>query len=215
MRQLYEYKREALDLALASKRYLASGDRSELESLCAKLEELVAVPAEHRMRAHRSRTGVTARYLEEETQALLVATLRQDPLTWSRICSVCAPAIEAGVDDGSCGRCGGLGYHPGVVVVHHSPDGYNLSKFQAAAAKRAGGQPGWPDLDVRLMTGRGPHNVMIELKAGKGRERDNQRVVREELEAAGYDARIVWGLRDALLAVLEHLVDPVREEVPF
>jgi len=183
---LYSYSTEALDLALACRKALSAWDLSSLDEPIARAETVVHFHAGLREMERVKRTGVSAVPLEEETQALLVSTLRQDPLAW--------------MPDGKVG----------VVVVHHSPLGYHRTAFQRASAKRAGADSSWPDLDVRMVTPHGPVALLLELKAGKGRLSDGQRALGDRVLLAGFEYRFARGLGEALRAVLNYLM-----EVPF
>ena len=197
---IYDMRQAALDLALACRRAIDSGSLDGLTVPVMLAEDAINLSAGLRAKERALRTGATANMLEEETQALLVAVLLSDPIAWSP------------------GRVG-------VVDANHSPQGAAKSRFQAAAMRRAGARAGWPDLDVRLVTPSGPHGVLLELKVGKGRESAEQKARRLRLVAAGYDARLVRGLGEALLAVVNLLSvryadsdtkqDTNTTEVPF
>lgn len=192
---LRDYWHDALDLALVARRAISTKDSSILVPYLERAETLVRLAAGLRAEEREARTGVSAQSLEEETQALLVAVLRSDPLAWSQ------------------GRVG-------VVDCNHSPQGAAKSRFQSAAMKRAGAGAGWPDLDVRLVTSTGPLALLLELKVGKGRESKEQRERRERLVSAGFAVRVARGFSEALLIVVELLIGKcsigeISVEVPF
>ena len=186
-RMFYDYSSTALDIALQARRVIAGQcSMQDLDHVLVGVEELLKRNADMRMVEHRIKTGVTSRPLEEETQALLVSILRQDPLSWSP---------------------GGVG----IVGVHHSPLGYYRTKYQRMSAKRAGAGSGWPDLDIRLVGCTGPVSLLLELKAGSGRASMQQVGMIENLRSAGFsDVFVVRGLDQALKKVLEYLIP-----VPF
>jgi len=178
---LHDYSHTALDLAMVARRAVNTGDPSIPASYLERAETRVRMASVLRAAEREARTGISDKAVEEETQALLAAVLRADPLSWSQS-------------------------RVGVVDVNHSPQGAAKSAFQAAAMKRAGAGAGWPDLDVRLVTPTGPVSILLELKVGKGRESKEQRRRRDRLIAAGHDVRVVWGLGEALLTVVELLI---------
>jgi len=192
---LHDYSHAALDLAMVCRKSVTSGDTAPLVSCFLSGEETILRSAEVRAGSRELRTGVANLSLEEETQALLVAVLCADPLAW-----VPSRRVQ---DAHTLTQIGG---RVGVVDVNHSPQGSAKSLFQAAAMQRAGARAGWPDLDVRLVTPSGPHAVLLELKVGKGRESATQRLRRDRLVASGHDARLVRGLGEALMVVVELLI---------
>lgn len=187
---LRDYSHDALDLAIACRRAVSSRDPSVLVPHLERAETLVHLASGLRADERELRTGVSARAVEEETQALLVAVLCADPLSWSP------------------GRVG-------VVDANHSPQGAAKSAFQAAAMKRAGAGAGWPDLDVRLVAPSGPVGILLELKVGRGRESKEQMERRDRLVSAGFDVRVARGLGEALLTVVGLLIGEISEGVPF
>lgn len=187
---LHDYSHEALDLALVARKAIVAKDLSILVPHLERAETRVRMAAGIRADERKLRTGVSSQSLEEETQALLVAVLRADPLAWSQ------------------GRSG-------VVDVNHSPQGAGKSRFQAAAMKRAGAGAGWPDLDVRLVTPSGPVALLLELKVGKGRESSEQRARRDRMVSAGFNVRVARGLHEAIITVIDLLIGEISVEVPF
>lgn len=209
---LHNYSHEALDLAMVARKTIVAKDLSILVPYLERAETRVHMASGLRAEEREARTGTSSRSLEEETQALLVAVLRADPLAWVPEHSTVAP--------GGGGECAPRGpalvpARVGVVDVNHSPQGAAKSAFQDAAMKRAGAGAGWPDLDVRLVTLSGPKGILLELKVGKGRESKEQRERRDRLVSAGFDVRVVRGLGEALLAVVRLLIGEISVEVPF
>lgn len=187
---LHDYSHEALDLAMVASKAVNKRDPSILVPYLEPAETRVRLASGLRADEREARTGVSDKAVEEETQALLVAVLRADPLSWSP------------------GKVG-------VVDVNHSPQGAAKSVFQAAAMKRVGAGAGWPDIDVRLVTPSGPMGILLELKVGKGSESPRQRERRARLVAAGFDVRVVRGFGEALMVVVNLLIGEISEGVPF
>lgn len=95
---------------------------------------------------------------------------------------------------------------PGVGFFHHSPNGSKLHGSQqqrqitGARLKRSGTQAGFPDLLVYASEGRVGH---LELKSEKGRLSDNQKAVRECLEALGHHYAVVTHTDEVKAALSE------------
>ena len=189
---IYPYALEGLDLALVLRaRISRSNTPTEREiAVVGRLAALVRENSERRARDRKTRTGHSVREEEDELQALIVATLRADPLEYRP------------------GRSG-------IVAVHGSPLGRWRTKMDRALASRAGAGAGWPDLDIRLVdVANRPRSLLVELKTTRGRVSREQKELHKRLVSAGFECLVVHGLSgfvETLCGVL--CGQPV--EVPF
>jgi len=80
--------------------------------------------------------------------------------------------------------------------------GKGIEFVRARSDARSTIEKGWPDFTV-LMPGRPA--VLIEFKAGRGKESADQVRVRERLEARGHRCHVCRSVESAVAAVLAHI----------
>lgn len=85
----------------------------------------------------------------------------------------------------------------GVFAFHPANGGYRRP-IEAKILKSCGVIPGVPD----IIAVKGGHTYCLELKAGKGKPTDDQRMAMHALEQAGATVAVATGL-DAALSQLE------------
>ena len=71
-------------------------------------------------------------------------------------------------------------------------------------AKRLGYRRGIPDITIYKAVG-AYHGLMIEMKSEVGRESDDQKQVRELLEAEGYSVKVCKGRLEAILEINKYI----------
>ena len=93
------------------------------------------------------------------------------------------------------------------VAWTHFPAGELRTARTGALLKSMGTKPGWPDFQII----HDAHAFFIELKTGKGRVSENQKIAHEKLRAAGAEVEICrtfesvvntvedWGLTHGLV----------------
>lgn len=181
MSSLYSYSLESVTLAGEMARAVKSGETYALELLLDSLSVLCDTRARDC-----ARPGGKAD-VESEIQSLLVGALTQDALKFT----------GEGVH--------GYGYG-GVVDVQHCPLGGLRNKREAASLKRTGARAGWPDLDIRLVCAGGQRlSILMEVKTEKGKLSREQKDRIHDLQDAGFDVVVCYGLSACVLMVVSLL----------
>lgn len=201
------YALEGLDLAHAIRAAVTTPTPSAavnnaLSGLVGRFTTLCEQEA--RLLAQSSKSGRVC--VEDEIQALIVATLRSDPLLWKQN-TRCAACYGAAGIRRVCPSCQGFEQVSwGVVAVHHSPLGGSRSEREGALLKRAGARAGWPDLDVRFVdTNEKRRSALLELKAPGGRARKAQKDTLALLVGAGFEAEAVVKLSEVVSTLVRLL----------
>lgn len=88
------------------------------------------------------------------------------------------------------------GRYPELALLFAVPNGGARNKVTAARLKQEGVRAGVPDIWLPVAR-RGYHGLVIELKAGKGRVRPEQRAWLTALEVQGWLAQVQVGAEKA------------------
>ena len=91
----------------------------------------------------------------------------------------------------------------GIPVVHIPNEG-KRSAWAGAALKRAGMQPGFPDLFIPLAR-KGYHGLFVEMKVGKNKPTEKQKEWIKRLSKEGYAACVRYGA-DAAISTIQAYV---------
>lgn len=84
------------------------------------------------------------------------------------------------------------------------PNGGSRNKIEAANLKRQGVKAGVPDLFLPVARG-GAHGLFIEMKFGKGKPSDKQKVWLQKLMAEGYQVAVCWSAAAAIKTIKQYM----------
>ncbi len=93
---------------------------------------------------------------------------------------------------------------PNVDMLYHIPNGGKRNKREAAALKRQGVRSGVPDLCLPVAS-KGYHGLYIELKCGKNKPTENQKLWIKNLNEHGYAAVVCYGWQEAANCICDYL----------
>lgn len=96
---------------------------------------------------------------------------------------------------------------PELKLLFHVPNGGKRNAAEAARFKAMGVKPGVPDLCLPVPRG-GYAGMYVEMKYGKNKPTDNQRLWIEDLKAQGYKVDVCWSGREATKMIEEYLNQP-------
>lgn len=93
---------------------------------------------------------------------------------------------------------------PELGLLFHIPNGGSRNKAEAAKLKTMGVKPGVPDLFLPVSRG-GYYGLFIEMKYGKNKPTDNQKIWLSDLDGQGYKAVVCYGFEEAKKAIEDYL----------
>ena len=96
------------------------------------------------------------------------------------------------------------GKYPELALLYHIPNGGSRNKIEAYNLKRQGVKAGVPDLCLPVARGK-YHGLYIELKHGKNKLSDNQKIWLKRLQNQGYCAECCYGWQAAANLIEEYL----------
>lgn len=94
--------------------------------------------------------------------------------------------------------------YPELSLLYHIPNGGSRNKIEAANLKRQGVKAGVPDICLPVARGK-YHGLYIELKHGKNKLSDNQKIWLKRLQNQGYLAICCYGWEEAARAIEKYL----------
>jgi len=94
--------------------------------------------------------------------------------------------------------------YPELSLLYHIPNGGSRNKIEAANLKRQGVKAGVPDICLPVARGK-YHGLYIELKHGKNKLSDNQKIWLKRLQNQGYLAICCYGWEEAVKAIEKYL----------
>ncbi len=86
--------------------------------------------------------------------------------------------------------------YPALDLLYHIPNGGSRNVKEAANLKRQGVRAGVPDLCLPVPNGK-YHGLYIELKYGKNKPTDKQKIWITKLREQGYAAEVCYGWIEA------------------
>ena len=87
--------------------------------------------------------------------------------------------------------------YPELKLIFHVPNGGSRNKLEASNLKCQGVKAGVPDLVLPVPRGQ-YHGLFIEMKYGKNKVQDSQKVWLSELEEQGYCTAVCYGAEAAV-----------------
>ena len=96
------------------------------------------------------------------------------------------------------------GAYPCLEMMFHIPNGGRRDAVTGAALKRRGVKAGVPDICLPFPRGK-YHGLYIELKVGKNRPTETQKLWLDRLEYCGYAAVVCYGWRQAVEIIEKYL----------
>lgn len=94
--------------------------------------------------------------------------------------------------------------YPELKLIFHVPNGGTRNKIEAANLKRQGVKSGVPDLF--LPVARHDYNgLFIEMKYGKNKTTENQKIWIEELQGQGYLCQVCNGAEEAVEVLKKYM----------
>ena len=99
---------------------------------------------------------------------------------------------------------------PDLQWLHHSPNGGKRDAFTGAQMKALGTKAGFPDLVLPTVNPRGHYSgLVIEMKADKGRVRDEQKGWLEMFKSHCWHTAVCYSAEEAHKVICEYFdVDP-------
>lgn len=94
--------------------------------------------------------------------------------------------------------------YPELSLLYHIPNGGSRNKIEAANLKRQGVKAGVPDICLPVARGI-YHGLYIELKHGKNKLSDNQKIWLKRLQNQGYLVLCCYGWEAAVRAIEKYL----------
>ncbi len=96
------------------------------------------------------------------------------------------------------------GIYPELKLLYHVPNEGKREKMYAYALKRRGVKAGVPDMCLPVARS-GYHGLYIELKVGKNKPTDNQKMWIKNLTDQGYLAVVCYGWESAVDTLEKYL----------
>ena len=94
--------------------------------------------------------------------------------------------------------------YPELSLAHHIPNGGSRNKAEAARLKRQGVKAGVPDICIPVPRG-GYHGMYIEMKYGRNKPRETQKIWLERLNAQGYYTVVCYSAGEAIDKILAYM----------
>lgn len=94
--------------------------------------------------------------------------------------------------------------YPCLDMLFHIPNGGRRDAATGRALKRRGVKAGVPDLCLPFSKGK-YHGLFIELKVGKNKPTDTQKLWLDRLKFCGYAAVVCYGWQQAKCAIEQYL----------
>lgn len=96
------------------------------------------------------------------------------------------------------------------IPIFAVPNGGHRNAIEAAHLKRSGVKAGVPDLVIPLPNAE-HHGLFVEMKYGKNKQTEKQKIWQRNLTALGYKAVVCYGY-DAAVAVIEEYIKTTPTE---